>query len=53
MKPIRESAMPEEAPSSCPHCGADNTSWMSDRNHPNAIGHRHIADKWKVVFERV
>src|SRR4030095_9900802 len=37
----------------CPHCGADNTSWMYDRNHPNAIGHRHIADKWKVVLERM
>jgi hypothetical protein len=37
----------------CPHCRADNTSWMLDVFHPNAIGHRHIADKWRVVLERM
>jgi hypothetical protein len=37
----------------CPHCGADNTTWMIDATHPNAIGHRHIADKWRLVFERM
>jgi hypothetical protein len=37
----------------CPHCGEDNTSWQSDGVHPNAIGNRHIADKWKVALERI
>jgi hypothetical protein len=30
----------------CPYCGSDNTQWISDTLHPNAIGNRHIAEKW-------
>ncbi len=37
----------------CPHCGADNTSWMADQLHPNALGHQHITAKWRLVFERM
>lgn len=38
----------------CPHCGADNTSWMSpDRTHPNALGYAHMARVWNDVIDRM
>jgi hypothetical protein len=37
----------------CPHCGIDNTSWMADTLHPNALGHGHIAEKWRVAFDQM
>jgi lysophospholipase L1-like esterase len=37
--------------SGCPHCGEDNTAWISDGVHPNALGHAHIAEKWFVALE--
>jgi hypothetical protein len=35
----------------CPHCGADNTSWMFDNSHPNDIGYRQMADRWIATLD--
>ncbi|MBM4362641.1 MAG: SGNH/GDSL hydrolase family protein [Deltaproteobacteria bacterium] len=38
----------------CPHCGSDNTSWMSnDGTHPGPLGYAHMAEKWKVALDRM
>ena len=38
--------------SACPHCGADNSSWLSvDGIHPNAVHYAHIADSWAVAID--
>jgi hypothetical protein len=36
----------------CPHCGADNTPWLSG-SHPNEVGNAHIAAKWIVALDRM
>jgi lysophospholipase L1-like esterase len=39
----------------CPHCYRDdNTPWLfPDGIHPNATGHRHIAEKWQVALDQI
>jgi hypothetical protein len=37
----------------CPHCGTDNTGWLLDPVHPNAFGHGHIAEKWRMAFDQM
>jgi hypothetical protein len=36
----------------CPHCGADNSSWLSlDGIHPSALGYAHIAENWDLAID--
>jgi hypothetical protein len=35
--------------SGCPHCSEDNEAWLIV-NHPTALGHAHMAEKWKIAL---
>jgi hypothetical protein len=35
----------------CPHCSADNNTWLGFGFHLNETGNAHVAEKWTVAFD--